>query len=274
MSNTNKIISIPVLNDYIYTVLFQASYEQKRGLKGKYLKAAMSAKSAKSFASNSTREEKEMMLAHFGLEYFYVISPKSLGFQKLKDILKKFEKNKKISAIKDIAEEGVYVTSDVEFLKLLGYMSQAIHHPSFFLNLEINRQGYHIQKWAKNNFNQNDFLIREVSENAIRLSRTALAMDFSMTYSQGLTGVHPNELRILLYLYSRSNISISDEALLDYFNGKMKPLQFRYAIKSLCKSQCIKRSINAADKAEYSIAGAGVSHVNHFINNSISQNDF
>jgi hypothetical protein len=63
MNKFNKFITIPLLNEFVYTVLFEADYAQKRTLMGKYLKASMTAKGANAFARNSTREEKEYTLS-------------------------------------------------------------------------------------------------------------------------------------------------------------------------------------------------------------------
>ena len=114
MNKRNKSLQNPILNDFVYTVLYNSSYEQKRGLEGKFLKAAMSEKSAKAFSSHSSTDEKNLILSHFGFEYFTVIAKRGLSLEKMKDILLKFESNKKVAALKDLAEEGLIVTSDKE----------------------------------------------------------------------------------------------------------------------------------------------------------------
>jgi hypothetical protein len=271
MPRSNKVISIPVLNDFIYTLLSEATYEQKRGLSGRYLKAAMNSRSARAFATSSTREEKEILLSHFGLDYFYVISGRSITFKKLKDILTKFETGKKVKAIADIAESGIFVTSDVEFLKLLGLMSQSIHNPNFFLNVELSRIAYNIKKWKKTELSAYDLEIREMQEDAKTLCDCALNMDRAMVYHKGLNGVSGNELRVLLYLYKNQGY-ISDSHLAEYFHGVLSKLQFRYAIKQLFSSQAIIKNIE--QRTEYTISGIGVKHVNNFLNNFTGKNQF
>jgi hypothetical protein len=266
-----RLVNIPVLNDFVYTLLFNASYEQKRGLKGKYLKAAMDGRSAKIFASTSTREEKEFICAHFGVEFFYVMAKRSVTFAGLRDILEKFEVNKKVSAIRDISELGICVTSDKEFLRLLGLMSQSIHHHSFFLNMEFQRQGYHIQKWSKNNLNKGDLLTREVDESAKILVKTALNACLVMTDTPGMTGITEGEMKIMLYLYVFSNTYVEADKIYAHFVGRMTKQLYRTSIKRLIKSQYIQQH-GQMKKKEYTITGQGISKVYDFVKSIFSAN--
>lgn len=269
----DKILINPVLNDFIYTLLFESPYELKRGLKGKFLKAAVNSKSAKIFSTTSTREEKEYIMSHMGIEYFYVIAKKGMSLQNFKGILEKFESSKKVSALQDISRQGVFVTSDKEFLRLLGLMSQSIHHPAFFLNLELNRQGYSIKKWPKKNLNQQDLLVRELDENAKVISKTILNSCVSMDYCRGLTGVSDTEMKILLYLYNKSHTYIPNEQLLSFFAGNMSKTKYRGAVKRLLAGQLIQKH-GAIKELELTITGPGVRQVNNFINNVINSNNF
>lgn len=257
----SKNINNPILNDFVYTVLYNASYEEKRGLTGKYLKAAMNERAAKSFASNSTLEEKIYLLSHFGMEHFFVFAKRGLSLQKFRDILTKFEANKKVSALKDISQDGVFVTGDKEFLRLLGFMAQSIHHPSFFLNLEFNRQGFHIQKWKKRNLNDRDLQLREIDENASNLAKIMLNGCLSMDYARTLMNIMPSQLKILLYLYSMPHAYVSDITLGEYFVGRISRLEFRSAIKTLLNGFLIQQN---DEEKSYTIAGPGIKKVNEY----------
>ena len=65
VSKSNK-LNINLLNDFIYTILFNASSEDKKGLYGKYLNACESEKEAHKFIETATRVEKEFLLSQFG----------------------------------------------------------------------------------------------------------------------------------------------------------------------------------------------------------------
>lgn len=264
-----KILNNPILNDFVYTLLFNASIDEKRGLKGKYLRAAMNGAAAKRFATNSTREEKEYIMSHFGVEFFYVIAKRGVTLPMMKQILTKYETDKKVQAMKDIAETGLFVTSDKEFLRLLGLMSQSIHHPSFFLNMEFIRQGYHIQKWKKHNLNGLDMETREADESAKIVAKTILNGAITFDYSGGKTGVTPLEMKILVYLYTLSHTYIKDDLLFNYFSGAVNKNKYRYAMKALIKDQLIQQH-GLSSKREYTISGAGVKHVNSFLQHVIS----
>jgi hypothetical protein len=268
-----KIINNPALNEFIYTLLYQSTMEERRGLKGKYLKIAMSAKAAKIFATTSTREEKEYIMSHFGFEFGYVIFKRGMAMTKFKHILDKFEKKKQAAALADIAEEGLFVMADKEFIRLLGLTSQAIHHPAYFLNLELNRQGYHIQKWSRKFDNQEDMATREVDMNAKLVVRTCLNANMTMDYWPGTTGISVLQMKILLYLYSVSHLYVGEGKLFDIFIGVAAKFKFNNAIKGLIDNTFIMKNVSAKEK-EYSITGLGIKQVNEFVTRTVNLNTF
>jgi hypothetical protein len=263
-----KIVNIPILNDFIYTLLFNASYEKKRGLKGKYLRAAMNGTAAKAFSTNSTREEKEYIMSHFGVEFFYVVAKRNVTLLKLREILEKFEVDKKASALRDVSELGVCVTSDKEFLRLLGLMAQSIHHHSYFLNNEFQRQGYHIQKWKRHNLNAADLATRATDETAATIARLCVNTCLAMSFTPGLTGITENEMNILLYLYSTAHTYIGDEDLYSRFVGSMNKTKYRYSIKGLTKALLVQQ--HGTSKREFTITGQGIKQATEFINRVFS----
>jgi nitrogen regulatory protein PII-like uncharacterized protein len=268
-----NIINNPVLNELVYTVLFQATLPEKRGLKGKYFKIAMSQKASKTFATTSSKEEKEYILSHFGLEYFYVICNRGMTMLKFKEILDKFDKKKRVSALSEIAEEGIFVTSNKEFTRMLGLMSQSIHHHSYFLNLEIVRQGYHIQKWSKTYNNKKDMATREADASAKSLVRTCLSALFTMDFWPGSTGISAEQMKILLYLYSVSNSYISYGQMYGVFAGNTNNFRFSSSLKGLLTEDYIIK--HGAGKAkEYTISALGIKQVNEFIQKTLNLNSF
>jgi hypothetical protein len=265
-----RTVNNPILNDFVYTLLYTASYEEKRGLKGKYLRAAISGESAKRFATNSTREEKEFILSHFGIQFFYVIAKqKNVTMVRMKELLAKFEGDKRIAALRDMAEMGLFVTSDKELIRLLGYMSQSIHHHTFFLNMEFLRQGYHIQNWKRQNVNEADMQTREADESAKVLAKTMLKTCLAMEYVDGMTHVSQTQMKILLRLYPISHTYINDPELYNYFSGNFNKTKFRHAMNGLLKDQLILQK-GKASKKEYTISGAGIKHVNNFFDTVIN----
>lgn len=272
MSKLLDTVIDPILNDFVYTALYNAPFDQKRGLKGRYLKAAMSERAAKSFCDKASWEDKMHILSHLGLSGFFVISKNSVGFQKLKEILRKFESGKTHSALEDIVAEGLFVTGDKEFLRLLGFMSQSIHHNTFRLNLELIRQGYNINRWKKTRISDRDDKIREVDESCISLAKSLLGAIVYSKYFKGLSGVSENEIQILLYLYQKPHTHIDHNILFDYFNGRMSKTEFTYAMKSLLNCGNIQR--NSVKANQYTISGPGTKQVNNFINIIVNSNNF
>lgn len=273
MSKVGKLINNPILNDFIYTLLFQASLEEKRSLPGRYRKIAMSSRLAKKFATTSTREEKEFVLSHFGMSYFYVVGRSGMPVEKFKDILDKFEKKKKALALKEMAEEMIFVSSDKEFVRLLGLMSQSIHHHTYFMNMEFQRQGYHIQKWAKNNLNQEDLLTREIDQNAKVVAKTCLNACVSMDYIPGRTGFTGTQMKILLYLYTVSHTYVPTDKIYNVFAGYISINAYRMAIKQLTDNMFVTK-MNGKEEVSFTISGMGIKQVNDFTQKVLNLNTF
>ncbi len=269
----NNIINNPVFNEFVYSALFNASVEEKRGLKPKYFKIAMSARSAKTFCTTGSKEEKEYILSHLGYEYFYVICKRGMTMLKFKEILAKFDTQKRVSAISDIAEAGIFVTSNREFMRMLGLMSQSIHHHSHFLNLELIRQGHHIHRWSKQYLNKKDLETRESDVCFYVLGRTCLSAILTMGFWSGSTGITPAQMEILLYLGSVSNSFISYQRLFDVFAGNTNNFKFSSAIRMLVSDQYIIKHSKGNVK-EYTISELGIKQVNQFIDKTLNLNSF
>lgn len=267
-----KIFNNPAMNDFVYTVLFQAGLDEKRGLKGKYLKAAMNGRVAKVFSTTSTDEEKKVILAHFGFEFFTVIAKRGIPLHKFRDILNKFETKKKVSALSDLAQEGVFVTSDKEFLRLMGLVSQTQHHPSYVLNLEMARQGYHIQKWSRKYENAEDKESREADATAKLMARTCLNASLLME-APGSGGLTDAQLKILLVLFGMSHLYLSEEKLYGFLAGFVTKVKFAIAMRGLIGSQFILKHISNRKK-EYTITGPGIRQVTEYLNRVINLNNY
>lgn len=258
-----KIVNNAILNDFIYTVLYNASYEQKRGLEQKFLKAANNEASAKKFATKSTKEEKERILSHFGLSYFYVICKNGIGYKQLKGLLQKFEKGKTIAAMHELAELELFVTGDKDFLRLLTFMSQSIHHPSYFMNLEFLRQGYHIKKWSKRNLNREDLESREINETSTVLAKIFLRVSATMDNRKSVLGMTRTEMEILLYLWQFYNTMVSQETLYDYFIGYKTKYDITTSLRKLLENLLIEKQ-GVVKKKGYVISNFGIQQVKKF----------
>lgn len=268
-----KGMPIPILNDLIYTILYRAPYAEKRGLKGVYLKAAMDEKAARSFSVNSSREEKEFILSHFGFEFCYVIYHNTLTFSKLKELFEKLNGDKKFLGLKNAAEEHLYVHSDKEFQRNLGVMAQHIHHPVYFLNTEILRQGYHIHNWAKNLNNEADLQVRQTNETLLHTAKFILNATLVLENIKAILGINEGELKVLLFLYHQTKSETNAEEVRAKFNGFFVPLKLAKVLASLRKGNFII-AIDRDKQTYYSIGSVGIRVINNYFNHVYNQNSF
>lgn len=231
-------LNISLLNDFIYTVLFNASPEDKKGLHGKYLAACENEKTAKKFLETATREEKEYLMSQFGYQFYYLISPYKPSNTTLKDLIE--TDGYKITVFK---KGGLYVHSDKDMMHLMGLTCKSIHTPSYSMNLELMRQSYHVKKWSRT------VPVKDQSSEAAEadsvLMRTLLSATITMNYQAGITGLSDMQMNIIIYLYLNRNKERSISDLNDLFSGykgRYTPAGFKTAINSLVLNQYIQKS--------------------------------
>lgn len=235
-------LNINPLNDFIYTVLFNASSEDKKGLHGKYLNACENEKAAKKFIETAAREEKEFLLSQFGYQFYYFISPYKPSNTTLKEFIEK-----EGCKITDLKKEGLYIHSDKELMHLMGLTCKSVHTPSYAMNLELMRQAYHVKKWSRSVPVKDQS--GEVAEADSVLMRTLLSATITMNYQAGITSLSDIQMQICLYLYLNRNKerSFSDiENMFSGYKGRYTPAGFKSAINSLILNQYIQKS--AVDK--------------------------
>jgi len=264
MPNAAKALKDSVFNDFIYSVLYNASYQEKRGLRGGLLKASMNQRAAKYFAHNASWEEKQELLAHFGIENYTVfVKTSSVNMKRLGDILKTYEKDGEKLALQDIVNERIFVTSDAQFVQLFRLMSKSIHKPQYFLNLELTRAGYHINKWKRRNVNKDDMAVREALQCANLLARYALSGAVKMEYTKATAGVKAFDLQVLIYFFIQANNYIPEADVYRYFSGYKTSRVIQHALSALLKSQNLQK--NLSNPKEFCITTIGITNVHNFM---------
>lgn len=259
-----KTVKNPIYNDFIYSVLYNASYEEKRGLRGRLMKAAMNQSAAKYFANYATWEEKEELLAHFGIEHFNVfVKTKNTEMKQLGKILERYQKDGELLAMQDIVNAKIFVTGDAQFIQLFRLMGKSIHKPQYFLNLEFTRAGYHINKWKRRNNNKDDASIREAQESAPLLARYALSAAVKMQYTKGSIRMSELNTQVLLYFFANANSYIPEHKVYSYFAGYRTTREIRCALTGLVKGDFLHRHLTSPK--ELSISGKGITNVHNFM---------
>lgn len=261
-----EVIKFPpdaIFNDFLYTILYNASAEKKRLLKGKYLKAAMSETSAKTFIQNASLEDKLYMMCELGQKFFMVLVNEKTTPTEFKGILDLFEKDQKSTAYTDILRNGLFVSSDSSFNRFLGFVSRSIHHHSFFLSMEQVRAGFHVRKWAKRAYTQRDLAFREADESTTELVKLLLHGSIASDYVKSAIGINPTELKLLLYFYTHPHTFVSEKHLYDYFKGCIRESDTRLGVRALWKSGFLE--MDKLPEKRYTITGTGTQKVAEYL---------
>lgn len=255
------------LNEFVYTVLFKSNYEQKRKLKGGFLKAAMTEKAARAFAENSSKEDKEILLATLGYEFCYIINPAG-SFKLVQDLLSIIPTAKKSQISAAITELGLFITTDKQLLRMLGLMAQTTHTPSYYMDLEMLRQGYHIKNWKKRYGGEKENTYRDLDEKSRSICLFLSNATSSIESAKSLFGATASQVKILLYLYA-STTDVPDQDLKDNFSGRLTGKEFGDSIRGLMHEGRIERLSNIV-----SITGSGIKIINDYLHSVIHPNNF
>lgn len=274
MPKTNLSLTSPIFNNFLYTIMFQSSLEEKRGLRGKYIQACLNAKKAKKFLETASFEDKQYLLSHFGVEHFIVfVKKESVNFKKLLEILKQYEMDQEIKSMDDLADLKLFVSGDKQFNHLLGLMASSIHHSAFFLNLEMKRLSYNISKFPKNLFTKGDLDMREGMDNARTIMKTLLNGIMQLSYSQGSAGITEDSMKILIYLYIRHTNYVTRLDMKTFFAGQIKEAKITASLKSLMKLMYVNQDIDKTDP-KFTISGHGMKVASEYLQAVLKLNTY
>lgn len=263
-----KMINIPILNDFIYTVLHNMSFEDKRKLEGRFLRAASNGTAAKTFAAKSTREEKEYLLTQLGYQFTYIIYQKSDSFERIKKLITSEETT--IRILQNLAGDSIYFHSDTEFQRYLGLAAHAIHSHAYTYNTEILRCDHFRKDWTKKYGYITDDEGREVDRSMREMATLFFHAFMLMDNLVNLIGLTPAGLKVLLYLYQAPNAYIERKVMEDEFAGFVSKQLFLRTIVILTKGGFIvgNRTTTVKKKGagvwRYGITASGIRVVNNF----------
>lgn len=266
---TGQLVTIPILNDLIYAILYNSTLQQRRGLHEGYLKHLKTPRKAKNFVTTSSREEKEYLLSHFGFKFFYVITPFDVTkASELEETIAEFKKTKNIG-------RGIYIHGDEQFMYYLKLYAKSIHHPSYFLNYEISRAGYNIHNWPKHNLNRENMEVREIMERDNILMRTILSANIATQLYPGISGLTHSHIQILTYLYIKRHTFVSHDMLFAFFKGfgpYEKPQYIVNTMRELVNEHFAQKRTH--NSKEYSITALGIKKIAEFRDYVLAYNSY
>lgn len=253
-------ITDPAFNEYVYSVLYNASVEDCEKLPPKYHKLIKSEKSAKRFINNSGWDEKMLVLSYLGANSYYVIDDGSIKSPALKKIVADFRAKQESMSLTEIVESGLYISSNKQLLGVLKLMSQAISGNSYTYNMEYKRIGYAIKKWSKK-MDKGEY--EENVEMDRYIVKSLYCSNSVFKRSDDLFNIKPNEIQLLLYFYLHIHNYIAIEKTWDDNAGALSKLEITNAIKTLMEANYIdQHPLN--HQREYCIAAKGIKVVSDY----------
>lgn len=274
MGGKRKVYTNPFLNEMVYSILRSASKEELFSLRGRFLLASKSEKTAKRFVATSRLEEKIALLTEFGIRFFLIFADEErVTSDDIQTIVKKYKEDKYASALQDISELRMHVTSDKEYAHMLGLMANTTNHPSYLLNLELNRAAYIAKKWGASTKNIHDKTQKETSESSTYLAKLILEGHLSMKKVGKLYSMTQEDLSLLVFFHINRHIHISRDDLVVRLAGSYSHHQVFKSSTALENSHFIEPHAYA-DPKKFTITSLGIKVVNSFMDKVFKNIEF
>lgn len=264
-------LNIPAFNEFVYSLLYNASIEAKRIIPPRFLRFIKKERDAKKFVRTANLDEALTLLSYLGVEHFLVVVAKdNANFKDFKQILDQYKDKKRVAALKDIIDLKLFVTGDKQFISVLGLIAQTIHHKAYTMNLELTRSGYHVHHWGKH---LEDQPALEIQENSNALTKILLTSSLTLERSDFLFRLRPLDIQILLYLYPLKHTHVPFGPIARHFDGYVHKMKISSALKTLVLSQHIQKSAIAIDN-EYTITALGIRIIDEYMAAVLHANNF
>lgn len=263
----------PYLSEYVYDLLWNLPLDIRKTISRKYWHLTTSSKRARNFADFSTLEEKMLLFSELGIDYAIVFSQDKIkNTNALKKVMAMYESDRQAGALQEVSKLKVFVSSDKELSFLLSLMSQTIHTKSYYLNQQLNKTSYHIKNWNKNEISPEGQELREAVEGSSILDITMLNCAINMDLVQGLFGITPLDMKVLLYLIQYKHTYVEKEIIVEYFAGYNKK-KISTSLKRLKLNGFIRTHIDLST-LKYTLVREGVKVVGDFRNIILKNNQF
>lgn len=253
----------PYLTEFIYSVLYNATFDEKRILPPRLLKFVRQERVAKKFVKNATLDEAITLLSYLGIGHALILFDTKHGSIKaLQGILDKYKDKKPIRSLKDVVDARFFVSTDKEFNTLLGLMAQTIHHRSYQMGLEYTRVGHHIHNWSRRLNPKPDDSQADMTEKSNLLATTLLSSALTLEKAEFLFSLKPLDMQLLWYLYPLKHTYVPITQLYHALVGQVQDRKVLCCIKNLVNTLHIQSS--ALDRREYTITALGIRVVEQF----------
>lgn len=263
----------PYLSDYVYDLLWNITAENKKRLSRKHWKIFHSSVRARNFADFSTLEEKMQLFDELDINFALIISKEKIeNAVGLKRVMQMYQEDLQAGAVREVSKLKTFVVVSRETSFLLSLMSQTIHHQSYFLNQQLNKTAYHIDKWKKDEISPEGEEIRKALNSVEILDKTLLNCAINLELVQTTLGIYPLDLKILLYLNQFRHRYVTQEEISEDFVG-YNTRKVKTSLKRLLVNNYIMKHIDLMN-LRYTLSQVGIKTVSNFRNLILKANNF
>lgn len=272
MAAKRKVPLPPFYIQFVYDVIYKASIEDKKRIPIQYIKACKNSSSIQKFLDRAMPEQIDEILLHLGVQWCKVyFDKKDTDKRYLKNIFSEYitDNGGYGALLANLIKNRVYVTNDKQFALHLGLVSHLENNSIYTQQLLLNKAGFHLEKWKKDNYGDGHNQILEQNKITKYLVSTILNAIQYYEICTSVTKYSQNETKVLLYLYTKEHKYLKKERIIQRFAGEMSGHKVAGCLRRLYQLQALSKNT----KGEYQIAALGILAVNDFFGAVLKSNN-
>lgn len=269
----SRLSIIPILNDFLYDVLYAATSEEKSALPRAIKAKVRTHTKAKMFANKSCLEEKLAVLSALGCGFSLTVFDTKRNKKKaIGQIVEKYAGLQGSKLVSELSGDGVYVVCDRQFAYSQGLMADASNSIVYAQNLLLNKAGYHLHGWKKKIKAGETEVAKEHYKISNYLAETLLNTIVNSEYIETISDVNKNDFKILSYLYMKQGRYVQYEELVHRFSGNLSLNKVTGCCRRLLNGYMIQKPPKPGP-GEYQITAAGIRAVSNFWKQILKANE-
>lgn len=255
-----ELFEIPIAQ-FLYTCIYNMTTREKSNIPSHLYQQINTEKKAKRFCEKSSTDQKREFFSYLDIGFFWTfVNAPNITAKQYLSIMKDIKKEHPVGALKEMCDRGMCITSDDEYIFLMGQMSRMVTSNVYVKNQELLRIGSGIKKWSKKLKPDDEDSSDEIFS-ALRIIDAAYEKE---RHIPELLGISVFEYRILSFLYVSKDKYVPFKKIWDRFAGDIPQRKITSGQIKLAKALLIQRHYDW-QKKEYIITRAGIRLVNEYL---------
>lgn len=272
-------INDPDFSQFLFEAMSRVPKKILAELDDKELRIFRNQKTMRRFADNDGWEEKILLLARIGISFTMTFAPLESRLDELMEKVQddNLDKSDRLSLIKAMAEDQIFVISSKDILLSSHMMAQNSHHQVYVLSypyLEVSQKLADL-KSIQDPFNMKYKGVQQGFDDMAAILLATLRAEDAIKVGAGVT---TGEMKVLLALYGKRTGYMHSDELASAMGESMRSFTAFKTYNALVRSNHIihlkNKTSTAGRSSHYMITEKGINAVSYYIKYILKKTDF